>query len=152
MLRPSGRQFQPYTRKCILLWCRTMKTYNSLHKIYRLGVKEMVIYKYMKVYFSDTYNIGDCCFSLWGWSVLQAKNSEETYGKENIVCMNKNKSKTNSLALSPQAKYTDWSTATCRWNLVPTFLDRGVSRGQRGGSPPVVNLSFLDRSRYFSFK
>jgi hypothetical protein len=27
-----------------------------------------------------------------------------------------------------------------------------VSRGQRGGSPTVINLSFLDRSRYFSFK
>jgi hypothetical protein len=24
-------------------------------------------------------------------------------------------------------------------------MDRGVSRGQRGGSPTVVNLSFLDR-------
>jgi hypothetical protein len=31
-------------------------------------------------------------------------------------------------------------------------VDRGVSRGQRGGSPMVVNLSFLDLSRYFSFK
>jgi hypothetical protein len=28
---------------------------------------------------------------------------------------------------------------------VPTFVDRGVSRGQRGGSPTVVNISFLDR-------
>jgi hypothetical protein len=36
--------------------------------------------------------------------------------------------------------------------LVPTFVDRGVSRGQCGGSPTVVNLSFLDRSLYFSFK
>jgi hypothetical protein len=36
--------------------------------------------------------------------------------------------------------------------LVSTFVDRGVSRGQRGGSPTVVNLSFLVRSRYFSFK
>jgi hypothetical protein len=35
---------------------------------------------------------------------------------------------------------------------MPTFADIGVSRGQRGGSPTVVNLSFLDRSRYFSFK
>jgi hypothetical protein len=34
----------------------------------------------------------------------------------------------------------------------PTFVDRGVSRGQRSGSPTVVNLSVLDRSRYFSFK
>jgi hypothetical protein len=36
--------------------------------------------------------------------------------------------------------------------LVSTFVDRGVSRGQRGGSPTVVNLRFLDRGRYFSFK
>jgi hypothetical protein len=59
---------------------------------------------------------------------------------------------TNSVVHNPRANYTDWATATCRQNLVPTFMDRGVSRGQRGGSPTVVNLSFLDRSRYFSFK
>jgi hypothetical protein len=63
----------------------------------------------------------------------------------------KNK-QTNSVALSPRANYTDWATATCRRNWVSTFVYRGVSRGQRGGSPTVVNLSFLDRSRYFSFK
>jgi hypothetical protein len=57
----------------------------------------------------------------------------------------------NSLALSPQANCTEWATATWR-NLVPTFVDRGVSRGQRGGSPTVVILSFLNRSPYFSFK
>jgi hypothetical protein len=56
------------------------------------------------------------------------------------------------MAPSPQANYTDWATATCRRNLGPTFVDRGVSRGQRGGSPTVVNLSFLDRNRHFSFK
>jgi hypothetical protein len=54
---------------------------------------------------------------------------------------------TNSVALGPQANYTDWLTAACRRNLVPTFVDRGVSRGQRGGSHTVVNLSFLDRIR-----
>jgi hypothetical protein len=53
------------------------------------------------------------------------------------------------MALSPQANYTDWSTANFRRNLFPTFVDRGVSRGRRGGSPTVVNLSFLDRTRYF---
>jgi hypothetical protein len=53
--------------------------------------------------------------------------------------------KTNSVALSPRANYTDWSTATCRRNLVSTFMNRGVSCGQRGGSSTVVNLSFLDR-------
>jgi hypothetical protein len=55
------------------------------------------------------------------------------------------RSQTNSVAFSPQANYTDWTTATCRRNLVPTFVDRRVSRGQRGRSPTVVNLSFLDR-------
>jgi hypothetical protein len=80
----------------------------------------------------------------------------------------------NSVAFSPRANYTDWPTATCLrnlmptfvdrvvsrdWptatclrNLMPTFVDRVVSRGQHGGSPTVVNLSFLDRSCYFSFK
>jgi hypothetical protein len=29
-------------------------------------------------------------------------------------------------------------------------MDKRVSRGQRGGSPTIVNLSFLDRNRYFS--
>jgi hypothetical protein len=52
-----------------------------------------------------------------------------------------------SVALSPQANYTDYTTVTFRQNLVPTFVDRGVSRGQRGGSPTVIHLSFLDRSR-----
>jgi hypothetical protein len=56
------------------------------------------------------------------------------------------------VAFIPQAKYTDWVTATCRRNLVPTSVDRGVSRGERGGSPTVVILSFLDRSRDFFFQ
>jgi hypothetical protein len=58
-----------------------------------------------------------------------------------LMCSNKQ----NSVAFSPQANYTNWVTATYWWNLVPTFLDRGVSRGQRGGSLTVINLSFLDR-------
>jgi hypothetical protein len=58
----------------------------------------------------------------------------------------------NSVDLSLQANSTDWSTATCRWNLMQTFVARGVSRGQRGGSLTVIYLSFLDRSRYFPFK
>jgi hypothetical protein len=59
---------------------------------------------------------------------------------------------TNSLAFSPQAYYTDWATTTCQLYLVPTFVDRRVMRGQRGGSPTIVNLSFLNQSHYFSFK
>jgi hypothetical protein len=61
---------------------------------------------------------------------------------ERFSKITKNK-QTNPLALSPQANYTDWATTTCRRNLVPTFADRGVSRGQRGGSPTVVKSQFL---------
>jgi hypothetical protein len=32
--------------------------------------------------------------------------------------------------------------------LVPTIAERG-SRGQRNGSPRLLNIGFLDRSRYF---
>jgi hypothetical protein len=53
------------------------------------------------------------------------------------------------VAFNPQANYADWATATCRPNLVPTFADRGVSRGQRSESLTVVNLSFLDRAATF---
>jgi hypothetical protein len=56
--------------------------------------------------------------------------------------MNIKQTKTNAVAFSLQANYTDRATATCWRNFVPTFADRGVSRGQRGGSPKVVNLSF----------
>jgi hypothetical protein len=64
-----------------------------------------------------------------------------------LVLNFKNQTKTNSVALSPRANYTDWATATCRRIIVPTFVDRGVSRGQRGGSPTVVNLSRTTSSR-----
>jgi hypothetical protein len=54
-------------------------------------------------------------------------------------CANK---QTNSVAFSPKANYTDWSTAAGRRILVPTFADRGVSSGQRGGSTrPLISYS-----------
>jgi hypothetical protein len=49
------------------------------------------------------------------------------------------------MAFSPRANYTDWATATCWLNLVPSFADRGALRGRRDGASTVVNLSFLDR-------
>jgi hypothetical protein len=58
----------------------------------------------------------------------------------------------NSVALIPQERYTDWTTASCRRNMLPTFVDRGVSRGQRSGSPTFVNLRFIYRSRYLFVK
>jgi hypothetical protein len=36
---------------------------------------------------------------------------------------------TNFVAFSPQANYTDRAIANCRRNLVPTFVERGVSHG-----------------------
>jgi hypothetical protein len=68
------------------------------------------------------------------WSAMQRQTKKD----ENLTLIN-------SVALSPQANYTDWATATCRRNLVSTSTDRGVSRCQSGGSPTVVNLSILDR-------
>jgi hypothetical protein len=60
--------------------------------------------------------------------------------------------KTNSVACSPQANYTDRATVSCWRNLMSTFVDRGVSRGQLFGCPAVVKFGFLDRNRYFSYK
>jgi hypothetical protein len=56
------------------------------------------------------------------------------------------------VAFSPQANCTDWVTATLWWNLVPTFADTGVWRGQRGGTPTAVYLNFLDRKLINSFR
>jgi hypothetical protein len=67
-------------------------------------------------------------------------------GSLSLVAINEELLQTIFMALSPRANYTDWATATCRRNLVPTFLDKGVSRGERGSSPTVVNLNFLDRN------
>jgi hypothetical protein len=62
--------------------------------------------------------------------------------------MPKTKQKKTSVTFSPQANYTDWATATGSRILVPTFVDRGMSRGQRGGTSTAVNLTFLDRDHY----
>jgi hypothetical protein len=45
------------------------------------------------------------------------------------------------MAFSPQANYTDWETAAGRRILVPTFADRGMSRGQSGRSRrPLISV------------
>jgi hypothetical protein len=51
-------------------------------------------------------------------------------------------SETEINAITPKANYTDWSTATGRRILLPSFADRGVSRGQRGGIRWQLNLVF----------
>jgi hypothetical protein len=77
---------------------------------------------------------------------IHMKKTTRYVGRKQRSCkVNKTKNKkTNSMDLSPQANYTDWATAICRRNLVPTFVDRGVSCGQHGRSPTVINLCFLD--------
>jgi hypothetical protein len=65
------------------------------------------------------------------------------------LMLTKKTNKTNSVALSPQANYTDWATATCRRNLVPTFVDREVSRGQRCGSPRLLIAVFYTGAATF---
>jgi hypothetical protein len=76
---------------------------------------------------------------------------QNLFWSQSIMSMTYCYTHTNSVAFSPQANYTDWSTATGRWILVPTFVDRGVSCGQHGRTPTAINLSFLDWSSYFSF-
>ena len=59
--------------------------------------------------------------------------------------------RTNSVALVRERTIPTERTPQSA-KLVPTFVDRGVSRGQRDGSPWPFNLRFLDRSHYFLFK
>jgi hypothetical protein len=56
--------------------------------------------------------------------------------------------KTKLRSISPQANYTDWATAAVG-EVVPTFADRGVLRGQRNGSPrplTIKNISMIKHS------
>jgi hypothetical protein len=52
------------------------------------------------------------------------------------------------MAFSPQANYTDWATATRRWNLVTNSEDIGVKRGQRGGSSRSLVVYLNKRREY----
>jgi hypothetical protein len=115
----------------------------------------------------NTFMECKCASGSWIREVREKSNINFWWQPNSLICFwchcidlwwarrennNNNNNKKPSVALSPQANYNDWATATCRRNLVSTFVDREVSRGQRSGSPTVVNLSFLDLSRYFSFK
>jgi hypothetical protein len=52
---------------------------------------------------------------------------------------------TNSVAFSLRANYTDWRLPLLGKIFSANFVDTGVMRGQRGGSPTNVNFNFLDR-------
>jgi hypothetical protein len=81
-------------------------------------------------------------------SIAVSSESARKFHTVNYLHVETNK--TNSVALSPQANYIDWATAAGQRTLLPTFADRGVWRGQCGGTT-AVNLGFLDLSRYFFF-
>ena len=52
--------------------------------------------------------------------------------------------------LSPRANYSDRAAAAGR-RLVPTFADRGVSRGQRNGSPrPLISVFWTGAATFYS--
>jgi hypothetical protein len=72
---------------------------------------------------------------------LQTANLKFLVLSLNVVNI-KQTNKTNSVAISPRANYTDWATATYRRNLVSTFVDRGV----------VVNISGSKLIRNLSWK
>jgi hypothetical protein len=116
-----------------LLWCRYMRYYpdiclEGLRKSTRNGSKNFKSWprtasstrKHMYiplVHHQPTGTSGDAY----------------TLQKMPATCTHFIQKETNSVALSPRANYTDWATATFWRNLVPTFVDRGVSRGQHGG-------------------
>jgi hypothetical protein len=131
---PDRRCCQGNTGNCSnhCCWCQLVRCENETH-VWELLNTHAIIWRVPRWYSLCSYI--STASALWSLSIQNQTNKQ-----------------TNSVALSPQAKYTDSATDTCRRNLVPTFVDRGVSRGQRGGTLTVVNLSFLDRSRYFSFK
>jgi hypothetical protein len=85
------------------------------------------------------------------WTMLVVTSNCSTLQRITLHSSQRVTAANNSVALSPLANYTDWSTATCRRNLVPTFADRGASRGQRGGSPTVVNLTILSQLQITSY-
>jgi hypothetical protein len=65
--------------------------------------------------------------------------------------MQKTKKKLNSVACSPQANYTDRAAAACQRSEGQFLRIEGVAwSAQR--IPAAVNLSFQNRSRYFSIQ
>jgi hypothetical protein len=103
--------------------------------------------------YPDSWTVAECwlcrnamtCCDILRWVACR-------HDRELILPSYNRKNKTSSMAFRMQANYTDWVIAAVRRILVPTFADRGVSHGQRSGTPTAVNLSFLDRSRYFLFQ
>jgi hypothetical protein len=79
--------------------------------------------------------------SMKSWEILEQLHNWCVLMKGSASWSQTSTNKTNFMDFSPRVNYADWATATCRQNLVPTFMDRGVSRGQHGGSPTVINLS-----------
>jgi hypothetical protein len=89
------------------------------------------------------------CVGFRHWESAHCPQKGPQSHNNNTILINK---KQTPRSFSPQANLTDWATATGRLISVPTFVVRGVLCGQRGGAPVVVDISFLDRGRYFFYQ
>jgi hypothetical protein len=115
----------------------SVSEFTATETLYITTSKTDILYKYfdrLRKFIEETNK----------WRILNA--SPFRVRNEHVVY------KQNSAAFSSQANYTAWAPATDRQLLVPAFVHRGVSRGQRAGTTTAVNGSFLDLSRYFTFK
>jgi hypothetical protein len=80
----------------------------------------------------------------YSWSVLMHVHTS-AIAPEELILISRFLCGSRSLSvklrgLSPQANYTDRATAAVG-EVVPTFADRGVLRGQRNGSPrPLISV------------
>jgi hypothetical protein len=73
-------------------------------------------------------------------SFITVDNVEMKQDSHNMVLERYQNKQTNSLAHSPQAYYT----ATCRWILVPTFVDKGVDSYQKHYI--IINIVFTSQN------
>jgi hypothetical protein len=145
-------KFQIVFQYCITYmlqhWLLKLRKYStrwvplSLHNYYRK--MQMVNDSACHIYWYLQENVTGCTRKLIKWEQKSSLTPDIPFFIQ-LLLFNLNDIKTNSLAFSTQANYTDWATATGQQILVPTLVDGGVSRGQCGGTPTAVNLNFLDR-------
>jgi hypothetical protein len=113
--------------------------------IHRFG-HDNTIWKYLLIQLLNSYALLMCY--VWRFHL-----NMRVLSRNIMICYITSTTQTKKLmAFSPQANYTDWSTATGQRTLVPTFVDRGVLRGQCSRTPTTVNISLLDQSCYFFFQ
>jgi hypothetical protein len=116
------------------LWSSMSSHFRQVFKFLKCILMNAIVYftpiVMVTIYESPTPSYSRYCLRSWPFGIRSGIGFVTW-----IIEQNKQKKKI-SVSLSPQGYYTGWATGTCRLNLVPTFLDNGVSRDQRCGSPP----------------